>query len=75
MKPMPVYGRGLNVRDWLFVDDHARALTLVLERGRIGETYAIGGNAERRNIDVVGAVCDAMDKLVPCKSGSHHITN
>jgi dTDP-glucose 4,6-dehydratase len=72
-EPMPVYGRGLNVRDWLFVDDHARALTLVLERGRIGETYAIGGNAERRNIDVVGAICDAMDKLMPPKGlSSYH---
>jgi dTDP-glucose 4,6-dehydratase len=71
-EPMPVYGRGLNVRDWLFVDDHARALTLVLERGRIGETYAIGGNAERRNIDVVGAICDAMDRLVPSKKVSSH---
>ena len=58
---MPVYGQGLNVRDWLYVDDHAQALTLVLERGCIGETYNIGGNAERRNIDVVGAICDAMD--------------
>ena len=47
-EPMPIYGRGLNVRDWLFVDDHARALTLVLERGRVGETYNIGGDAERR---------------------------
>jgi dTDP-glucose 4,6-dehydratase len=72
-EPMPVYGRGLNVRDWLFVDDHARALTLVLERGRIGETYAIGGNAERRNIDVVGAICDAMDSLMPAKGlSSYH---
>lgn len=71
-EPMPVYGRGLNVRDWLFVDDHARALTLVLERGRVGETYAIGGNAERRNIDVVDAICEAMDALVPSLSGSSH---
>ena len=62
-EPMPVYGRGLNVRDWLFVDDHAQALTLVLERGRVGETYNIGGKAERRNIDVVSAICDAMDQL------------
>ena len=69
---MPVYGRGLNVRDWLFVDDHAQALTLVLERGRVGETYVIGGNAERRNIDVVDAICGAMDKLVPRLSGSSH---
>jgi dTDP-glucose 4,6-dehydratase len=69
---MPVYGRGLNVRDWLFVDDHARALTLVLERGRVGETYNIGGDAERRNIDVVGAICDAMDGLTRCPSAATH---
>ena len=71
-EPMPVYGRGLNVRDWLFVDDHAQALTLVLERGRVGETYNIGGNAERRNIDVVSAICDAMDQLTPCPNGASH---
>src|SRR5262249_43465213 len=69
---MPVYGRGLNVPDLLFVDDHAQALTLVLERGRVGETYNIGGNAERRNIDVVGAICDAMDQLTQCPTGSSH---
>ena len=69
---MPVYGQGLNVRDWLFVDDHAQALTLVLERGRPGETYNIGGNAERRNIDVVGAICEAMDRLTPCRTGTSH---
>jgi dTDP-glucose 4,6-dehydratase len=71
-EPMPVYGRGLNVRDWLFVDDHAQALTLVLERGRAGETYNIGGNAERRNIDVVGAICDALDALGRRASGGSH---
>lgn len=69
-EPMPVYGRGLNVRDWLFVEDHAQALQLVLERGRVGETYNIGGGAERRNIDVVEAICDAMDRLTQC-SKSH----
>jgi dTDP-glucose 4,6-dehydratase len=70
---MPVYGRGLNVRDWLFVDDHARALSLVLERGRPGETYNVGGDAERRNIDVVTAICDAMDAVTQCVAGgSHH---
>jgi dTDP-glucose 4,6-dehydratase len=69
---MPVYGRGLNVRDWLFVEDHVEALVSVLERGRIGETYNIGGNAERRNIDVVGAICDAMDHLVPRSTGTSH---
>jgi len=71
-EPMPVYGKGLNVRDWLFVDDHAEALTLVLERGRAGETYNIGGNAERRNIDVVNAICDAMDRLAPRPNGVPH---
>ena len=71
-EPMPVYGHGLNVRDLLFVDDHAQALTLVLERGRVGETYNIGGNAERRNIDVVGAICDAMDQLTQCPTASSH---
>jgi dTDP-glucose 4,6-dehydratase len=71
-EPMPVYGDGLNVRDWLFVDDHAQALTLVLERGRPGETYNIGGKAERRNIDVVSAICDAMDRLTQCPNGASH---
>jgi dTDP-glucose 4,6-dehydratase len=71
-EPMPVYGRGLNVRDWLFVDDHAQALTLVLERGRLGETYNIGGKAERRNIDVVRAICDAMDRLTQCPNAASH---
>jgi dTDP-glucose 4,6-dehydratase len=70
-EPLPVYGRGLNVRDWLFVDDHAQALTLVLERGRAGETYNIGGKAERRNIDVVSAICDTMDQLAPRPNGAY----
>jgi dTDP-glucose 4,6-dehydratase len=69
---MPVYGQGLNIRDWLFVDDHAEALTLVLERGRAGETYNVGGKAERRNIDVVNAICDAMDQLAPPANGGMH---
>ena len=64
-EPLPVYGRGLNVRDWLFVDDHAAALSLILERGRVGETYNIGGDSERRNIDVVNLICDTLDKLAP----------
>ena len=62
---MPVYGKGLNIRDWLHVDDHARALYAVLTKGRIGETYAIGGRAERRNIDVVTAIADLLDELAP----------
>ncbi|KAB0269094.1 dTDP-glucose 4,6-dehydratase [Microvirga brassicacearum] len=64
-KPLPVYGKGENVRDWLFVDDHARALILTAEKGRPGETYAIGGHNERRNIDVVRAICTLVDELSP----------
>ncbi|MBM6582627.1 dTDP-glucose 4,6-dehydratase [Microvirga sp. BT689] len=64
-KPLPVYGRGENVRDWLFVDDHARALILAAEQGRPGETYAIGGHNERSNIDVVRAICALVDELAP----------
>ena len=64
-EPLPVYGRGENVRDWLYVEDHAAALVAVLERGRPGETYAIGGRSERRNLDVVHAVCDLVDELRP----------
>jgi dTDP-glucose 4,6-dehydratase len=71
-EPMPVYGEGRNVRDWLFVADHAQALMLVLERGRTGETYNIGGNAQRRNIEVVSAICGAMDELVQSPTGSPH---
>jgi dTDP-glucose 4,6-dehydratase len=64
-KPLPVYGNGENVRDWLYVEDHAHALWAVLTKGRVGETYNIGGNAEQRNIDVVGLICDMLDELVP----------
>ena len=64
-KPLPVYGKGENVRDWLYVDDHVSALLTVLQRGRVGETYNIGGNAEMRNIDVVKTICDVLDELVP----------
>jgi dTDP-glucose 4,6-dehydratase len=64
-KPLPVYGKGDNVRDWLFVDDHARALRLIAETGVPGETYNVGGNAERQNIEVVEAVCGLMDELAP----------
>jgi dTDP-glucose 4,6-dehydratase len=60
-KPLPVYGDGLQVRDWLYVDDHVRALWMVLEHGRIGETYNIGGCSEQRNIDVVRQVCNTLE--------------
>ena len=62
-KPMPVYGRGENVRDWLFVDDHVEALLCVIERGGVGECYNIGGVNERRNIDVVRMICDVVDEI------------
>ena len=64
-RSLPVYGAGENVRDWLHVEDHARALRLVLERGVPGESYNIGGNAERRNIDVVRQICALMDEHFP----------
>ena len=64
-KPLPVYGDGQNVRDWLFVEDHCQALWRVLTAGRPGETYNIGGNCEQKNIDVVRTICDTVDKLSP----------
>ncbi len=64
-KPLPVYGKGDNVRDWLYVEDHARALWLVLTRGTPGESYNVGGSGERRNIDVVRTVCAILDELRP----------
>jgi dTDP-glucose 4,6-dehydratase len=64
-KPLPVYGDGANVRDWLYVEDHCSAIRAVLERGRVGETYNIGGNSERKNLDVVGTICDLVDEMSP----------
>lgn len=64
-KPLPVYGDGLNIRDWLHVGDHCAAIRAVLARGRIGETYNIGGNSEKSNLEVVRAVCEALDELHP----------
>jgi dTDP-glucose 4,6-dehydratase len=61
-KPLPIYGDGTNVRDWLHVSDHCDALMVVAERGRIGETYNVGGGNERNNRDVVGAICDSIDR-------------
>ena len=68
-KDLPVYGRGENVRDWLFVDDHARALELVMTRGRVGESYNIGGRAERTNLEVVETICDILDRKTPLPNG------
>ena len=64
-KPLPVYGRGENVRDWLHVDDHVDALLAVLDGGSAGATYLVGGHGERRNIDVVHAICELVDELAP----------
>jgi dTDP-glucose 4,6-dehydratase len=64
-KPLPIYGDGGQVRDWLFVEDHVDALLAVLERGRVGETYAVGGRSERTNCSVVEAICDGLDRLRP----------
>jgi dTDP-glucose 4,6-dehydratase len=66
---LPVYGDGKNVRDWLYVEDHARALTLVIEHGRVGETYNIGARNERTNIHVVKAICALLDKIEPSANG------
>ncbi len=64
-KPMPIYGDGNNIRDWLFVEDHCRAIDLVLERGRVGQTYNIGGNSERTNRQVVDNICEIIDEMCP----------
>lgn len=64
-KPLPVYGDGANIRDWLYVDDHAKALWQVLQQGRLGETYNIGGHNEKTNLEVVHGVCAALDELLP----------
>ncbi|KSV62430.1 dTDP-glucose 4,6-dehydratase [Sinorhizobium sp. GW3] len=68
-EPLPVYGNGTNVRDWLYVEDHVRALQCVFENGATGQTYNIGGNSERRNIDVVNTVCQILDRLQPRADG------
>jgi dTDP-glucose 4,6-dehydratase len=71
-KPLPVYGDGLNVRDWLYVADHCEALRLVLARGRPGETYNVGGRSERTNLQVVEALCATLDELLPGSAHAPH---
>ena len=71
-KPLPVYGSGVNVRDWLYVEDHVRALLLVNERGKPGETYNVGGHNERTNLEVVETVCAILDELRPRADGSRY---
>ncbi|AHE98558.1 dTDP-glucose 4,6-dehydratase [Thioalkalivibrio paradoxus] len=70
-RPLPVYGDGSNVRDWLYVDDHVRALFSILDRGRPGETYNVGGNSERRNLEVVETLCGLLDELCPENLSRH----
>ncbi len=67
---VPVYGDGLNIRDWLYVEDHARALVAVLDRGRIGETYNVGCRTERTNIRVIEQICDLLDQMAPSPNGA-----
>ena len=69
-KPLPVYGKGDQVRDWLFVEDHARALDLILAEGEVGETYMVGGRGERTNLQVVQAICDIVDEIAPRPGGA-----
>jgi dTDP-glucose 4,6-dehydratase len=69
-KPLPVYGKGDQIRDWLYVEDHARALYKVVTEGKVGETYNIGGHNEKQNLEVVHTICDLLDELVP-KAGSY----
>jgi dTDP-glucose 4,6-dehydratase len=70
-KPLPIYGDGKNVRDWLHVDDHANALLLVLEKGTVGRSYNIGGENERSNLELVNALCEILDRLRPRDGGSY----
>ena len=70
-KPLPIYGNGSNVRDWLYVEDHADALLLVLEKGIVGRSYNIGGENERTNLELVQTLCMILDRLRPCAEGSY----
>ena len=70
-RPLPVYGKGANIRDWLHVEDHCTAVAMVLEKGRSGETYCIGGKSERTNLDLVTALCAVLDELAPSPNGPH----
>ncbi|MDX1949634.1 MAG: dTDP-glucose 4,6-dehydratase [Rickettsiales bacterium] len=71
-KPIPIYGKGNNVRDWIFVEDHCKGIKLTFEKGRIGESYLFGGNCEKTNIEVVNTICDIMDKRKPRKNGASY---
>ncbi|MEM7674177.1 MAG: GDP-mannose 4,6-dehydratase, partial [Verrucomicrobiota bacterium] len=70
-KPLPVYGDGQNIRDWLYVEDHASGIHAALEKGQLGEVYCIGGRAEMKNIEIVHTLCDILDALRPRSSGTY----
>ena len=70
-KPIPIYGAGLNIRDWLYVTDHCAAIDLVVRRGREGATYLVGGNSEKRNIDIARQICGILDEKAPRAAGSY----
>jgi len=72
-KPLPVYGKGNQIRDWLYVEDHARALMLVATKGKVGETYNIGGHNEKQNIEVVRTICEVLEELAP-SAGNPNLT-
>lgn len=74
-KPLPIYGKGDQIRDWLYVDDHAKALVKVLLEGKLGETYNIGGHNEKTNLDVVYAICSALEELAPIQHSKSNIQN
>ena len=74
-KPLPIYGKGDQIRDWLHVEDHAKALVKVLQEGKIGETYNIGGNNEKTNLEVVETICKILEELLPIKNSTLNIQN
>jgi dTDP-glucose 4,6-dehydratase len=74
-KPLPVYGKGNQIRDWLYVEDHARALYTVVTKGKVGETYNIGGHNEKQNIEVVKTICSILEELAPIKHSTLNIQN
>ena len=70
-KPVPIYGDGKNVRDWIFVEDHCAGIKLALEKGKLGESYCFGGNCEKNNNEIVNSICEKLDKITPRKAGSY----
>lgn len=73
-KPLPVYGEGLNIRDWLYVEDHCKAIDLIIHNGRLGEVYNVGGHNEMKNIDIVNLICEELDRLGQTKNAKRLIT-